>query len=113
MARSARVSAIWRTPNLPCWASESPSQAPSPRDRFAHRCGPASEIDAVGGEQRQRQPVEPERDAAGVGHLAGRGADVPGRAEMIAVIIEAHACGRLLGRMHRDQELEFERLLDL
>ena len=32
---------------------------------------------------------------------------------MIAVIIEAHAGGRRLGRAHRDQQLELQRLLDL
>src|ERR1700688_1577816 len=37
--------------------------------------------------------------------------DVPGGAEMVAVIIEAHAGGRLLFRAQRDQKLEFQRLL--
>src|ERR1700694_1093894 len=37
--------------------------------------------------------------------------DVPGRAEMVAVIVEAHAGGRLRFGAQRDQQLEFQRLL--
>ena len=37
----------------------------------------------------------------------------PGRAEMVLVVVEAHAGGRLLGRAHRHQQLELQRLLDL
>jgi len=46
-----------------------------------------------------------------MGRLAVRILDVPGRAEMVAVIIEAHACRRLLFRTQRDQKFEFQRLL--
>ena len=34
-------------------------------------------------------------------------------AEMIVVVVEAHAGGRLLFRAHRDQQFELQRLLDL
>ena len=34
-------------------------------------------------------------------------------AEMVAVIVEAHAGGRLLGGAHRNEQLELQRLLDL
>ena len=37
--------------------------------------------------------------------------DVPGGAEMVAVIVEAHAGGRLLLGTQRHQQLEFQRLL--
>ena len=40
---------------------------------FAHRRRPGAQVEAVGGEQRQRQAVDAERDAAGVGDLAGLG----------------------------------------
>ncbi len=39
--------------------------------------------------------------------------DVPRRAEMITMIVEAHAGGRLRFGTQRDQKFEFQRLLDL
>ena len=39
--------------------------------------------------------------------------DAPGRAEMVAVIVEAHAGGRLFFRAQRHQQFELQRLLFL
>ena len=48
----------------------------------------------MGDKQRHRQPVHAEGDAAGVQHLAGAVVQAPDFAEMLLVIIEAHAGGR-------------------
>src|SRR6516225_8398391 len=80
---------------------------------LAHRDRPKRQIDPVGGEQRERQAVDAKGDAGGMGHRAALGAQAPGRAEMVAVIVEADARGQLLGGADRDQQLELERLLDL
>src|SRR6202035_1754449 len=45
--------------------------------------------------------------------LAGLSAQIPRRAEMVAVIIEAHARGRLLGGPDRNKQFELQGLLDL
>ena len=91
-----------------CWASSSYFRAPAP---CAPRSGHCGEIEAVGREQRQGQAVDAEGDAAGMSDLAGFGAQIPRRAEMVAVIVEAHARGRLLGGAHRNQQFELQRLL--
>ena len=74
---------------------------------------PRLDIETVGPEQGDRQPVHAEGDAGGMRRRAGLIVDAPGRAEMVAMIVEAHAGGRLLGRMQRHQQLELQRLLDL
>ena len=51
----------------------------------------------MGGEQRERKPIHAEGDTAGMHHRAGLIVQIPGRAEVIAVIVETHAGGRLLG----------------
>src|SRR5262245_48710240 len=83
------------------------------RERLARRWRPLAEIDPVRREQRQRQPVDAEGDAGGMGDLARPGPGAPGRTEVIAVVVEAHARGRLLRGAYRDQQLELQRLLDL
>src|SRR5450432_2632889 len=54
------------------------------RQRLAGVCRPGREIEPVGGEQRQRQTIDPERGAAGMRHLVGLGAQAPLHSEMIA-----------------------------
>src|SRR3954447_23179270 len=76
-----------------------------------HLGGPGGRIGAVGVEHGDSQAVHAEGDAAGVGRLAIGVLDIPGRAEMLAVIIEAHAGRRLLFRAQRDQQFELELLL--
>src|SRR6516162_8915625 len=82
-------------------------------ERFARRLGPAYCLQPMGGEHRERKPIHTEGDAAGVHDRAGFVAQVPGHAEVIAVIVEAHAGGRLCGRAHRNEQLEFQRPLNL
>src|ERR1700735_3507269 len=66
--------------------------------RFACRRGPCTEIDAVVREHGHDQAVDAERDAARVRGLAAVVAHVPHVAEVLAVIVEAHARGgRCLG----------------
>ena len=90
------------------------ASAPQRRQRRPRaRRRPGAQVEPVRGEQRQREAVDAERDAAGVGDLARRGRELPGLAEMVLMVVEAHAGGRLLRRAHRDQQLELERLLDL
>ena len=64
-------------------------------------------------EERDGETIHAERDAAGVCDRAALVAQAPGRSKMVLMVIEAHAGGRLLGRMHGDQQLEFQRLLEL
>jgi hypothetical protein len=78
-------------------------------ERLPHAGRPLGEVDAVGMEHRHRQAVHSERHAAGMGRLTVHVLDVPGRAEMVAVIIEAHAGRRLFFGTQRDQQLEFQR----
>src|SRR5476651_2721211 len=67
----------------------------------------------MGGKQRQREPVDAEGHAGSVNHFAGLSAKAPFRAEMIFVVVEAHAGGRLLAGADRDQKLELGSLLKL
>ena len=67
----------------------------------------------MGGEQGEREPVHAECHAGGVGDLAVFGVQAPGRGEVIAVAIEAHAGGGLGGRADGNEQLEFQGLLDL
>src|SRR5215471_4763273 len=61
----------------------------------------------------QGKTVHTEGYARGVGDPACRGFDAPYLAEMPLVIVEAHARGRIFRRADRDQQLEFQLLLDL
>ena len=112
MARCPRASRHRRRSRSPkhsrAWALTAPShralaQSRQPAEPRARTRRPVRQLRAVGGEQRDRQPIHAEGDAAGVRHLAGLVVQAPGRAEMVAVIVEAHAGGRLLGRAHRDR----------
>src|SRR5580704_16588267 len=106
----ARNAPAWATspiPNTRYWACS------SNRQRLTNPRRPLRQLDAVGCEQRQRQTVDSEGDAGGMRDQAGFVAQVPRRAEMVAVIVEAHARGRLFLRVHRNEQLEFQRLLDL
>src|SRR5689334_397299 len=118
-ARCGRAWATSPTPSTPCSASDFPvrsllfSGAGLQRQRLANRRRPAREVEPVCCEQRERQPIDAEGDATGMRHVAGGGAQVPGQAEMVAMIVEAHARRRLLRRADRHQQLELELLLDL
>ena len=63
--------------------------------------------------QRDGQPVDAEGDAGGVRGLQVGAGKTPGRSEVIAMIVEAHAGGRRFRRSNRHQHLEFQRLRDL
>src|SRR4029079_4158001 len=85
----------------------------SERQRLARLLGPGPQLQPVRSKQRKPQAIDAEGDAAGVSDRAGVGAQTPFAAEMIAMIVEAHARRRLLCGAHRNQQLEFHRLLDL
>src|SRR5881394_5108 len=74
---------------------------------------PLLEIETVRREQREHQPIQAERDARRVSRIAVVAAQAPRRTEVILVIVEAHARRRLLVGVHRDQQLELQRVLDL
>ena len=82
-------------------------KAKQPTDRSR----PFRKLRAVGVEHRNRQPVHAERHAAGMGESAARVLDIPRGAEMVAVIVEAHAGGRLFLRAQRHEQFELQRLL--
>src|SRR4051794_22765572 len=90
-----------------------PSGESSERQRVAGGRRPVLELETVRREQRQGQAVDAEGDAARMRNIAILDPQIPGLAEMIAVIVEAHAGGRLLLGAHRNEQLEFEGLLDL
>ena len=90
--------------------------------RFARASYPCSKVsrtpaghlpkfDAVGMEHGDRQTIHAERHAARMRRFTRDIPDVPGEAEMVAVIVEAHAGCRLLFGAQRDQQLEFQGLL--
>ncbi len=64
-------------------------------------------------EQRQRDAFHAKADAGRMGKAAVGGLDVEKFAEMILMIIEAQASGRLLAAFDRDQKLEFQFLIAL
>src|SRR5271165_1855294 len=74
---------------------------------------PFLDIQAVSRKKRESEAVHAKRDAAGMRDRAGFVLDTPGRPEMVEMVIEADTGGRLLGRAHRDQQFEFQRLLEL
>src|SRR5262249_19041405 len=80
-------------------------------ERLAHFGRPFCQVSSVGVEHRDRKAVHPECDASSMRRLAVGVGYAPGCAEMIAVIVEAHAGRRLLFRTQRHQQLELQRLL--
>src|ERR1700722_14816681 len=60
--------------------------------------------------QRDGQPVDAEGDAGGVRGLQVGAGKTPGRSEVIAMIVEAHAGGRRFRRSDRHEHFEFQRL---
>src|SRR6218665_3747237 len=68
--------------------------ASAPQD-LADRFRPQLRVEAVGGEQRQRDTLQPEADAGGVGGRAVFEVQAPFRAEGVLMIVEAHAGGLL------------------
>src|SRR5579883_1577135 len=87
--------------------------AESESEDIAHRRGPALDCQAVMLEQRQRDALDTEPDAGGVGGRARRGLDLPGAAEQVAVIVEADARRRMFLRVDRHQQFELQALLAL
>ena len=79
--------------------------------RLSHCGRPLRYIRAVGVEHGDSKAIHSERHAASVRSLAIRVPEVPSHAEMVTVIIEAHAGRRLLQRAQRDQKFKFQRLL--
>src|SRR5262249_33004871 len=63
--------------------------------------------------QCDSEAIHAEGDAAGVRQLATAVLNAPDLAEVLAVIVEAHAGGGPGARVIRNQQLELERLLDL
>src|SRR5262249_2050120 len=85
----------------------------SKTQRLARRGGPALELRTVSDEKGQGQPVETERHARRVDRGAASAAQVPGRTEMIQMVVEADARRRALVRIDGDLQLVLQRLLDL
>src|SRR5580704_17605673 len=63
------------------------------RQSLPSRRRPLLEIEAVIGEQRHGQAIDAERDAAGMRELAIVVPDAPHLADVLAVVVEAHAGG--------------------
>src|SRR5579872_258049 len=82
-------------------------------EQLAKRGRPSRKLRAVGVEHGDRQAIHPEGDAAGMSRFTACIPDVPGGAEMVAVVVETHAGGRLVFRAQRNQQFEFEGLLHL
>src|SRR5580704_3463407 len=64
-------------------------------------------------EERDGEAIDAEGGAARMGDLARGVAQAPDLSEMILMIVEAHAGGRALGGAQGDEELEFQRILQL
>ena len=71
------------------------------------------DLRAVFGEQRDGEAVHAKRNAAGVRNRAGLVAQTPSRSEVVEMAVEAYTRGGLLRRTHRNQQLEFQGLLEL
>src|SRR5579863_4960940 len=74
---------------------------------------PLLQIQAVIGEHGHRQPVDSKGHATGVRQLALVVMDAPHLAEVLTVIVEAHARRGGSTRIVGDQQLEFQGLLPL
>src|SRR5436305_3229882 len=85
-----------------------PASARSQRERGAHRARPARGLQTVDAEQRDGQPVHAKGDAAGVRGGTGFVLQAPDHAELVAMVVEAHAGGRLRASVVRDQQLELQ-----
>ena len=70
-------------------------------------------IDAVGTDHRQCDALHAEAHTRAVCDAAVSRRQAECLSEVIAVAVEAHAGGRLLGRAHGDQHLELQRLRHL
>ena len=70
-------------------------------------------VEAVICEQRHGESVHAEGHAAGVRRLGAAAVDAPHLTEMLTVVVEAHAGGGPGAGVVGDQQLEFERLLQL
>src|ERR1700688_2627992 len=69
----------------------------SDRQRLARRNRPQRQVETVRREQRQGQAIDAESDTAGMRQFSGFGPQIPDSAEMVAVVVEAHASGELVG----------------
>ena len=78
-----------------------------------HRGRPLCDICAVGMEHGHGEAVHSEGNAAGMRRLTRRIDDIPGGAEMVAMIIETHASCRCLVGADRDQQFKLQRLFNL
>src|SRR5712692_6330526 len=93
-------------------ASTSPGHALE-RQRLARRRRPVPQVETVRRKQGEREAIDAEGDAGRVRESARLGLELPGLAEMVLVVVEAHAGGRRLLRAHRNEQLELQGVLDL
>src|SRR5947207_5146373 len=84
------------------------ARARSQRKRGAHRARPARELEPVDAEQRDGEAVHAKGDAAGVRGGTGLVLQAPDHAELVAMVVEAHAGGGLRAGVVRDQQLELQ-----
>src|SRR5207302_9185728 len=77
------------------------------------RMRPGIDVEAVCSKERDGQAIQAKRGAGGVGDSAIISAEPPRAAEMILMVVEAHASGRRFLGVDRDEELELECLLNL
>ena len=80
---------------------------------FADSGRPFWQFKTVSLEERQHESIHAERHASGMSLVAVPGRQRPRRAEMIAMTIETHACGRFLVGTQRYQQFKFQRLFQL
>jgi hypothetical protein len=74
---------------------------------------PFRRIQTVLAEQRDGEAIHPKRNTAGMRDRARRIAQTPDLTKVIEMIIEAHTSGRAFFGQHRDEQFEFEGLLQL
>ena len=94
----------------PCLALEAKLTEPQGAPNVGR---PLPDIQAVFPEERDGQTVHAKRDTTRVRDGAVVVTQIPGRSEIVKMVIKAHASGRLVGRVRRDEQLEFQRLLEL
>jgi hypothetical protein len=98
----------------PIWTTRAfGDESVSQRQTGPHRRRPLDGIDPMRREKCDRQPVDAERGACGMGGLEVCASEAPSQSEVIAVIVEAHARARRFRRSNRDEHLEFQRLRHL
>ena len=93
---AGRAASITRRRGAP---RRSPDQNASAWRAQAGHCAGSSAVD---GEQRHRQAVHAEGDAAGVRELVAASREAPDVAEVVLVVVEAHAGGRRRARVVRE-----------